>query len=619
MCEYLIVLLKEKYTIVENNVIIILWGDSMGLNEIRLNHTNISSVMSTSFLKIYSNNTSNVMNKFVDDDINIAVIVEKANNKDIPKAVLTSKDILRLTLKNIELTEYVENWKKSNNFFCCVSCRREIGDVINTISKFNPEYVLVYEDKEVIGILTQKQIQRLYDESLMYTCTLLNKIVDVVNDAVCVVDTDSIVRYWNASAEIMHNIKKVDIINKPIYEVFPNALLPRVIKEEKTFENIYNESRENCFNIISARPLYKDGKLIGGISCDRDITEITKTSRLLNQTQSDLEALKEEFDNINKDKMTFNKIVGNDVNFREKVRFCKSISKASITILLTGESGTGKEVFAQAIHCESERRGNFIPINCSAIPKDLLESELFGYEKGAFTGANKNGKIGKLELANNGSIFLDEIGDMPLEMQPKLLRFLEDGVITKVGSEKSTKLDVRVIAATNKDIQIMIDDGLFRKDLFYRLNSITIELPPLRERKADIPLLVDSFVKKFCKQYNMLERSIPTNIMDLLVNYEWEGNIRELKNIVERIVILAKNNSIDISLLPEKISKNRNISININNESNMDLNKILMNAEEKALLRAMEVANNNKTKAAKLLKIPRSTLYFKLEKYKIVE
>lgn len=589
----------------------------MGLDQIKLNHMDISNVMSAQFLKIYSNDTTNVINQFVKEDINIAVIVERNQNKDIPKAVLTAKDILKLTINKIPVTKYMKSWEKTNDFFCCVSNRREIGDVLNMISKFNPEYVLVYDDKKVIGILTQKEIQRLYDESLEYTCTLLNKIVDVVNDAVCVVDNNCVVRYWNASAEIMHNIKKVDIINRPIYEVFPNALLPRVVKEEKTFENIYNESRANCFNIISARPLYKDGKLIGAISCDRDITEITKISRLLNQTQSNLEALKEELDNINKDKMSFEKIIGNDVNFREKVRFSKKISKANITILLSGESGTGKEVFAEAIHCESGRRGNFIPINCSAIPKDLLESELFGYEKGAFTGANKNGKAGKFELANNGTVFLDEIGDMPIEMQPKLLRFLEDGIITRVGSEKSTRLDVRVIAATNRNIRTMIEEGLFRKDLFYRLNSITIELPPLRDRKTDIPLLVNSFVKKFCKQYNMLERSIPHHIMELLINYDWEGNIRELRNIVERIVILAKNNTIDVNLLPEKITKNKNIHIDINSKDDLDLNKILMNAEIKALYRAMRISNNNKTKAAKLLRVPRSTLYFKLDKYNI--
>ncbi|WDV44405.1 sigma 54-interacting transcriptional regulator [Clostridiaceae bacterium M8S5] len=588
----------------------------MGLNQINLNHTDISSIMSTSFLKIYSNNTSNIINKFVKEDINIAVIVDKKHDKDIPKAVLTAKDILKLTINKIPFEKYIKKWEKTNSFFCCVNSKMQTSDVINTISKFNPEYVLVYDDKKVIGILTQKEIQKLYDESLMYSYTLLNKIVDVVNDAVCVIDTEGIVRYWNGSAEIMHGIKKKDILNKPLHEVFPNALLPRVLKEQKTFENIYNEARESCFNIISARPLYKDGRLIGAISCDRDITEITNISRLLNQTKSNLEALKEELGNINKDKMTFDKIIGNNLGFKEKVRFSKKIAGANINILLMGESGTGKEVFAEAIHCESKRRGNFIPINCSAIPKDLLESELFGYEKGAFTGANKNGKIGKLELANNGTIFLDEIGDMPLEMQPKILRFLEDGIITRIGSEKSTKIDVRVIAATNKDIKEMVDKGGFRKDLFYRLNSITIELPPLRERKDDIPILVDNFVKKFCRQYNMLERNIPSHIMDILENYQWEGNIRELKNIVERIVILAKNNSIDISLLPEKITKDKDIK-NKANKDDLNLNKILIKAEINALKKAMRISNNNKTKAAKLLKVPRSTLYFKLDKYRL--
>ncbi len=249
-----------------------------------------------------------------------------------------------------------------------------------------------------------------------------------------------------------------------------------------------------------------------------------------------------------------------------------------------------------------------------------MESELFGYEGGAFTGALKKGKVGKFELAHEGTLFLDEIGDMPFHMQPKILRVLEDGMINRIGSqnEESIKVNVRIIAATNKDLKSMVDEGNFRKDLYYRLNSILIYLPPLRERKDDIPLLVKKYFKDFCIAYRTNIPNIPDEIMNILMNYNWEGNIRELKNIIERIVILVKNNNakkVYMDFLPLTITEKSNSKLDF--KYNLDLNNITENAEIQAIEKAMEIANGKKAKAAKLLNIPRSTLYFKLDKYNI--
>jgi len=447
---------------------------------------------------------------------------------------------------------------------------------------------------------------------------MIEMILDNINDGITVVDKNCVTLFWNKGAEELYNIPREKVIGKPITEHFPNAFLPKVIKERKTYDNVYNSPRENSHNIISATPLYNGDELIGGISCDRDISELIRLSKTLNKTQLNLEILEQEVSTLSENRFTFEQIVGENPEFKETVNLCRNVAKSNINILITGESGTGKEVFSRAIHIASGRKGHFIPINCSAIPADLMESELFGYEGGAFTGALRKGKIGKFELAHNGTLFLDEIGDMPAHMQPKILRVLEDGVINRIGSEKSIKVDVRIIAATNKDLKSMVDEGTFRKDLYYRLNSILVNLPPLRQRKDDIPLLVKRYFQHYCMAYRTNMPEIPENIMKILMNYSWEGNVRELKNIVERIVILVKNNNakkVDIDFLPSSIIEKS--QENLVYRDNLDLVAISENAEKDAIKRAMKISNGNKAKAAKLLKIPRSTLYFKLEKYNI--
>lgn len=448
----------------------------------------------------------------------------------------------------------------------------------------------------------------------------LQIILDSINDAICVVDRDCITRYWNRAAEKMYQISKEKIINRHIREFFPNSLLPRIIREEKAYENIYNSPRENCYNVISAWPLYRDGILIGGLSLDRDVTELIKTSELLMKAQSNLSVLEQEISVISKNRYSFAQILGNNKRFREAINLARDMAKSNINVLITGESGTGKELFARAIHVESGREGYFVPINCSAIPNSLIESELFGYSGGAFTGALKSGKPGKIELAHKGTLFLDEIGDMPLNMQPKLLRVLEDGEMTRVGSENPVKVNIRVIAATNKNLSRMVDEGFFRKDLYYRLNPVVIDLPPLRERRDDISLLVNRFVEDCCMEYGVNILGMMPEVMDAFIGYSWEGNIRELKNVIERIVILAKNSKtdmIDASYLPDEIRGKRRAKSGARCENMYDLTIITEVAEREAIINAMKAAGNNKVYAAKLLNIPRSTLYFKLNKYNL--
>ncbi|SHK52140.1 sigma 54-interacting transcriptional regulator [Paramaledivibacter caminithermalis] len=454
---------------------------------------------------------------------------------------------------------------------------------------------------------------------MLFLNPTIEMILDNVNDAICIVNKNCIAIFWNKRAEEIYKVNRESVVGRHITDLFPTALLPKVIKEKRPYVNVYNSPREDSHNIITARPLYRGNELIGAISCDRDISELIRLTNLLDRTKLDLKLLEEEVTALNENRFSFDQIVGSDIKFKEIINLCKKVSKSKMNVLITGESGTGKEVFARAIHIESKRKGHFIPINCSAIPEDLMESELFGYEGGAFTGALKKGRMGKFELAHEGTLFLDEIGDMPLSMQPKILRVLEDGMITRVGGSKSIKVDVRVVAATNKDLKGMMKKGFFRKDLYYRLNSILISLPPLRERKDDIPDLVNRFIEQFCITYRSNIPVIPPEVMNILINYDWEGNIRELKNIIERIVILVKNNKakkVDLNFLPRSIIENSKAKVE-NKEEIFDLNKIIDNTEKNTIRRAMKITKGNKAKAAKLLNIPRSTLYFKLDKYKL--
>ncbi|GFR34849.1 sigma 54-interacting transcriptional regulator [Thermobrachium celere] len=296
----------------------------------------------------------------------------------------------------------------------------------------------------------------------------------------------------------------------------------------------------------------------------------------------------------------------------DAISIARRVASSNASVLIMGESGTGKEVFAKAIHQASGREGNFVAINCSAIPENLLESELFGYVEGAFTGALKKGKIGKFEFANNGTIFLDEIGDMPLNMQAKLLRVLQDGVVYRLGDEKPIKINARVIAATNKNLNEMIKKGLFRDDLYYRLSVVNIYLPPLRERKEDIRELCNLFFDMYAKEENKDIEYIDEKVYDIFENYIWEGNVRELKNVVQRMVVLSQNGRITTDLVPEYIRESVKDELIIDE---FDLQKMIEKVERDTIRRALELSNGNKKKAAELLKIKRSTLYYKIEQY----
>lgn len=309
---------------------------------------------------------------------------------------------------------------------------------------------------------------------------------------------------------------------------------------------------------------------------------------------------------------SFSNITGNSKSIQQAIELARKVSQTDVTVLLTGETGTGKEVFAQAIHSESKRRNkNFVAINCSAFSKDLLESEMFGHKAGSFTGAVRDQK-GIFEEAHEGTIFLDEIGEMPMPLQSKLLRVIESGEYIKIGETKSRTVNVRIIAATNRDLKAEIEKENFREDLYYRISAFQIPLPPLRERINDIELLAMHFLQVFAAKTNKPIPSISKDYLNALQHHTWNGNIRELKNIVERSVILSSDTTLDITSLPTELQTNKQ-QITGKQLSAFDL----ASAEKIHIQKVLNYTNGNKTEAAKLLNIALTTLYRKIEEYRL--
>lgn len=443
---------------------------------------------------------------------------------------------------------------------------------------------------------------------------VLRSVIDCIYEAICVVDEDGIVRIWNESAEKLYKVNYEDIIGKNIAEVFPNAIVEHVRKEKIVVENKQHLPRENSHILANARPLYVEKKFRGAVSTDRDFKEVLTLYSELEQANSKLVFLENE---IKRYSGVFGNMIGISPIILNRISMARQIAPTSTSTMITGESGTGKEVFARAIHELSGRKGLFVPVNCSAIPNELFESEFFGYCSGAFTGANQKGKIGLFELADQGTIFLDEIGDMPLHMQAKLLRVLQEKEITKVGGANSIKIDARVISATNKNLNKMVKEGSFREDLFYRLNVIEIQLPRLKDRFEDIPILINHFLKEFANKNGRNIKAIDTEAIKILLNYDWPGNIRELMNVVEHMVVISDTEKIYKSSIPHYIlSSDKSTNLNLENYP-LDLNLAIKNLERETIQRALSMAKNNKSKASKLLNIPRATLYHKIQEYNI--
>jgi transcriptional regulator with PAS, ATPase and Fis domain len=362
--------------------------------------------------------------------------------------------------------------------------------------------------------------------------------------------------------------------------------------------------------VVNRIPVKRDGETIGVIlqTAFKNYTEINELMKRLKTLEARVVQYKKGLDSMLSATYTFDSIIGNGNELREAKRLAEKYAQTDGSVLILGATGTGKELFAHAIHLASRRKnGPFVCLNCAAIPRDLLESELFGYEKGAFTGAQDRGKAGRIELAHRGTLFLDEIGDIPLNAQAKILRLLEARQVERLGGVKTVHVDFRLIAATNRNLTEMIAKGTFREDLYYRMNTMTVGLPLLSERKEDIPVLIRHFLNGMGKP----QVSVSDAASGALMTYGWPGNIRELKNVVERATSLLENDLLDVDHLPEILKEGTPCRGKGPAGEIKPLAKELASHERELLLQALSATKQNMSKTARLLKISRSTLYEK--------
>ncbi len=443
---------------------------------------------------------------------------------------------------------------------------------------------------------------------------ILKTLVENDNDGLVIIDKNAIITMISNSYCDFLGTTKENAIGKVITDIIEHTRMHNVLQTGEQ-ETAQLQEIKGSYMIASRIPIIKNGELIGVIGkvLFRNIKELNHLHSKIKTMGKELETYKTRLNELNTASYHFYDIIGTSEKISKAISISRKAAQTHSNVFILGESGTGKELFAHAIHLASDRLyAPFVKVNCAAIPNDLLESELFGYEGGSFTGARKEGKTGKFEQADGGTIFLDEIGDMPLHMQVKLLRVIQEKQVEKIGSRGSKKIDVRIIAATNRNLEKSMREGNFREDLYYRLNVVTIYIPALHERTDDIMLIANHLIKKISKDLNKKVIGISKESEYFLKNYIWKGNVRELENVLERAINIMEDSSIISPLdLPEKITGRKEPDIIISLEQTIVL------AEKQAIIEALKASDGNKTKAAKNLEIGRTSLYEKIKKYNI--
>ncbi|WP_309247457.1 sigma-54 interaction domain-containing protein [Priestia megaterium] len=444
-------------------------------------------------------------------------------------------------------------------------------------------------------------------------------VINSINDGILVIDKEGIVRFINPEYTKITGVKS-DIIGKPLIEYRPGAQLTNTLKDQQCRVGVYRKEKNREY-MVDMAPIIIEGKVAGAVSVCKSLNEVDKLSKELRRQTEKLKNLENRMDSIYEAKYTFEQIIGGEGGLRHVVYIAEKVAESQFPILVTGESGTGKELFSQAIHNKSERKhGPFIPVNCAAIPSSLLESELFGYGDGAFTNAKKGGKAGLFEIANNGTVFLDEIGDMSYDLQAKLLRVLQEKKIRRVGEANERAVDVRIIAATHRNLQQLVNKKQFREDLFYRLNVIQLEIPPLRERREDIRKLVYSFIEHSITNTSY---TIDEYTLDFLQSYHWPGNVRELKNVIDYATCMTEGTDILFHHLPEFMIKNEKRFSGVAGKTekiSQTLHQATQDKERAFIQEILRKYPNNiegKRKTAEVLNISLATLYNKMKKYHI--
>jgi PAS domain S-box-containing protein len=471
----------------------------------------------------------------------------------------------------------------------------------------------LYQDGKLIGAVCviQDISQMEHFHSLFKQ---MEKIIEFSTDGIYVVDQESKTIFVNSAYEEITGYKREELIGHHMADLIHNEYFDQsvslfVLKDKKRISILQKIGKQKKDVIVTGSPVFDEaGNIQMVVTSVRDISRLNELSNELKKAKS--------FSEMSQNRYTFSaegsdeKVIFQSMQMKEIIYKVKQIASFPTSILLSGPSGAGKEVIANLIHQESDRKDMpFIKVNCGAIPEQLLESELFGYEKGAFTGARQDGKIGLLELADKGTVLLDEIGELPLALQVKLLRVLQEKQIQRLGSSKVKQMDIRIISATNKDLTMLVKQGLFREDLYYRLQVVELRIPPLSERLEDIDVLLNHFFSYFCKLYN-IEKHLSPETKNILQSYHWPGNVRELRNLVENMIVSVPSLYIKPSDLPPHFSTHSQP------DSSLTLKQQVEQFEKRLILDTLEKRTSLR-KAAVSLGIDHSTLIKKLKKWNI--
>jgi len=502
---------------------------------------------------------------------------------------------------------------------------RVFEEIQALLSAVDPGVVIVGDDSmlpevtrckadstEVISGLSFDALMGIVEEKRKFD-TILN----AVQEGVQLADRNGIIRYVNPAFTTITGIPASERIGRSVFEVSPDGALAKALKTGKDVFGLRNKAVGSKAEVLSnASPIFVNGEMVGSVVVFQDITKINRLIKELDERNRLIRQLTNRLEQFQGSEFTFDDIIGESAAIKEALRIARKVAATDATVLIQGESGTGKELFAHAIHNASPRRsGPFIKVNCAAIPENLIESELMGHEQGAFTGASRT-KVGKFELADGGTILLDEIGELGMAVQAKLLRLLQFREFERVGGTKPITVDVRIIAATNRDLRADVAAGRFREDLFYRLNVVALNVPRLRERIEDIPLLVERFIEQLNRRLGRSVRGVAPYGMRLLTSYHWPGNVRELANVLERAVLLSEEDVLSAASLQACLPHGDNAPARENREAVLNLACLERDALQRAI-RQYGKSTEGKRMAAKALGISLATLYNKMRLYGI--
>ena len=442
----------------------------------------------------------------------------------------------------------------------------------------------------------------------------LQAIIASINDGILVIDSAGIVRMVNPEYTKITGVRPDEIIGRPLLDVRPGAQLVSVLQDGHSRSGVFR-SEGGVEYVVDMAPIVIDGKVVGAVSISKAMTEVHTLYQQLKKHKEKVDILEKTIGSMAKARYTFEDIIGKEGGLRTTVTMARKAAETDLPVLITGESGTGKELFAQAIHNKSTRaNGPFVPVNCSAIPNELLESELFGYEEGAFTAAKRGGKVGLFELADHGTIFLDEIGDLSYHLQAKLLRVLQEKTVRRVGGTRERTVNLRIIAATNKNLDQLIRKSRFREDLYYRLSVVNLHIPPLRERKEDLLPLIYFFLGNSTVESGKPCYSISEEAINVLQSYDWPGNVRELKNAIEYATCMANDWTITVEDLPGTVPRTPKMT----KKPSSTLKAKIRELELETIRATIEKYGNStgaKKRAAQELGISLATLYNKMNSF----